>query len=80
MSRKERKRLTIMAGVTSQERTQVPAAELMGLGYRQTKRVWRRYQDQGDEGLGHRRRGQAGWRRKPAAERAQVLALYAAER
>ena len=45
MSRKERKRMTIMAGVTSQERTQVQAGELMGLGYRQTKRVWRRYQD-----------------------------------
>ena len=38
MSRKERKRLTIMAGVTSQERTQVQAGELMGVGYRQAKR------------------------------------------
>ena len=80
MSREERDRITIMAGVKSGELTQVQAAELMGVGYRQAKRVWRRYQDQGDAGLVHRLRGQAGWRRKPAAERAQVLALYADER
>ena len=80
MSRNERKRMTIMAGVKSQELTPVQAAELMNLGYRQTKRVWRRYQDQGDAGLVHRLRGQAGIRRQPAAVRTQVLALYAEER
>ena len=80
MSREERKRMTIMAGVKSRELTQVQAAQLMGLGYRQAKRVWRRYQDEGDAGLVHRLRGQPGLRRKPAAERAQVLALYAEER
>ena len=56
MSRNERKRMTIMAGVKSGELTQVRAGELMGLGYRQAKRVWRRYQDAGDAGLGHRLR------------------------
>ena len=80
MNGNERKWMTIMAGVKRQELTQVQAAELLGLGYRQTKRVWRRYQDEGDAGLVHRLRGQAGLRRKPAAERAQVLALYAEER
>ena len=39
MSRQERERMTIMAGVEP-ALTQVQAAELMGLGYRQTKRVW----------------------------------------
>ena len=80
MSGNERKRMTVMAGVKSKELTQVQAAELMGVGYRQAKRVWRRYQDEGDAGLVHRLRGQAGLRRKPAALRAQVLALYADER
>ena len=80
MSRKERERMTIMAGVKSGELTQVQAGELLGVGYRQTKRVWRRYQDHGEAGLVHRLRGQAGLRRKPAAARAQVLALYADER
>ncbi|MBI5394159.1 MAG: helix-turn-helix domain-containing protein, partial [Verrucomicrobia bacterium] len=57
MSRKERDRLTIMIGIKRQALTQVQAAGLMGLGYRQTKRVWRRYQAEGDAGLVHRLRG-----------------------
>ena len=45
MSRKERERMTIMAGVKANELSQVQAAELLGLSYRQAKRIWRRYQD-----------------------------------
>jgi uncharacterized membrane protein len=44
MSRKERNRLTIMHGIKGQELTLVQASDLLGLGYRQTQRVWRRYQ------------------------------------
>ena len=80
MSRNERKRMTIMAGVKSKALSQVQAAELLGLGYRQAKRLWRRYQDEGDAGLIHRLRGRAGLRRKAPAVRAQVLARYAEER
>jgi transposase len=80
MTRKERDRMTIMAGVKRNELSQVQAAQLMGLGYRQVKRVWRRYQDQGDAGLVHRLRGRPGLRSKPLALRAQVLARYAEER
>ena len=50
MNRKERNRITIMVGVKAKELSQVQAAELLGLSYRQAKRVWRRYQDQGDAG------------------------------
>ena len=50
MSRKERDRMTIMVGVKREELTQVQAAKLLDLSYRQTKRVWRRYQAQGDAG------------------------------
>jgi hypothetical protein len=77
MSGQERKRMTIMAGVKAKELTQVQAAELLGLGYRQAKRVWRRYQAEGDAGLVHRLRGRAGLRRKAPAVRARVLALHA---
>ena len=80
MSRKERKRLTVMVGVTAAELTLVQAAELMGVGYRQSKRIWKRYQADGDAGLGHRLRGQPSARRKPAALRTQALARYAEER
>ena len=80
MSRKERERLTIMVGVNDQELTLVQAGELMGVCYRQSKRIWRRYQADGDAGLVHRLRGRPSARRKPPALRAQVLARYAEER
>jgi hypothetical protein len=51
----------------------VQAAEMLGLSHRQTKRVWRRYQAEGDAGLVPRLRGQPSPRRQPPALRAQVL-------
>jgi len=80
MSRKERERLTVMAGVTEQELTLVQAAALMGVCYRQSKRIWQRYQTAGDAGLVHRLRGKPSARRKPPALRARALARYAEER
>ena len=80
MSRKERERLTVMVGVTDQKLTLVQASELMRVCYRQSKRIWRRYQADGDAGLVHRLRGKPSARRKPSALRTQVLALYAEER
>src|SRR3974377_2568039 len=74
MSQKERKRLVIMAGVKRHELTLVQAAGLMGLSYRQVKRVWRRYQDQGDAGLVHRLRGRPSLRRFGPELRARILA------
>ena len=74
MSRKERNRLTIMNGIQGQELTLVQAAALLGLSYRQTQRVWGRYQAEGDAGLVHRLRGQPSARRKPSARRAQFMA------
>jgi hypothetical protein len=80
MSGKERERLKIMAGVAEEELTLVVAAGLMGVCYRQSKRIWRRYQDDGDTGLVHGLRGKPSARRKPQALRTQVLALCAEER
>ena len=80
MSRKERNRITIMARVKAKELSQVQAAELLGVSYRQAKRVWRRYQDKGDAGLVHRLRGKRRLRDKPRTLRAQVLARCAEER
>ncbi len=58
MSPKERDRMTIMTGVKRQELTLVQAGERMAVCYRQSKRIWRRYQDNGDAGLAHRLLGQ----------------------
>ena len=77
MSAKERRRAVIMAGVKAGELNLVEAAEVLGLGCRQTKRVWRRYQDDGDAGLVHRLRGQPGKRRKAPEVRAKILARFA---
>jgi hypothetical protein len=80
MSREERKRMTVMVGVQDEELTLVQAAELMTVGYRQSKRIWKRYQADGDAGLVHRLRGKPSARRKPPEVRAQALARYAEER
>jgi hypothetical protein len=70
----------IMAGVKQRELTLVEAADLMGVCYRQSKRIWKRYQAEGDAGLVHRLRGRPSVRGKPPELRARVLALYAEER
>ena len=80
MSRKERNRITIMVGVKAKELSPVQAAELLGVSYRQAKRVWRRYQDEGDAGLVHRLRGKPGLRHKALTLRVQVLVRCAEER
>ena len=77
MSAKERRRAVILANVKAGQLSLVEAAEVLRLGYRQTKRVWRRYQAGGDAGLVHRLRGQPGQRRKAPVVRAQILARLA---
>src|SRR5512137_3043088 len=76
MSRKERKRLAVLAQVKRGELKLVTAGEVMGVTYRQAKRVWRRYRVEGDAGLVHRARGRPSPRRKPPELRQRVLARY----
>jgi len=80
MSRKERERIVVMRGVKAEDLSQVQASELLGLSYRQAKRIWRRYEAEGDAGLVHRLRGKPGLRHKPLSLRVQVLARCAEER
>jgi hypothetical protein len=53
----------------------VNAAEILGLSYRQMKRIWRRYQEEGAEGLQHRSVGRESGRKKPKKFRLKVLRL-----
>lgn len=76
MSRRERKRLEVFSRVDRGEMTLVEASGLLGLSYRQTKRVWRRYREQGDAGLVHRARGRASNRQSAELLRGRALALY----
>jgi hypothetical protein len=76
MSQKERVRLSVMKQVGEDELKLVEASEVLGLSYRQTKRIWGRYQLQGDRGLVHAARGKPGKRAKPAELRARILTRY----
>jgi transposase len=76
MSQKERVRLVVMEQVKQDELTLAEACEVLGLSYRQTKRVWQRYRIDGDQGLVHRLRGQSGKRAKPLALKQRILARY----
>jgi molybdenum-dependent DNA-binding transcriptional regulator ModE len=76
MSKKERPRLGVMKQVQAKLVSLVVAARLLGVSYRQAKRVWRRYQDQGDSGLVHCGRGRKGNRSKAGKLRERILARY----
>ena len=52
------------------------AAAVMRVSYRQAKRLWKRYNEQGDAGLVHQSRGRPSARRAPEATRQRALDLY----
>jgi transposase len=76
MSRRERERLKVLYGVCQGERSQKEAARLLRLSTRQVRRLVRRLEEQGDQGLIHRLRGRPSNRHLPAELRQQVLAEY----
>lgn len=76
MSRRERTRLGVMNNVKAGTLSLVAAATVLDLSYRQAKRVWQRYRQQGDSGLVHRSRGRAGNRRTGLAMREKIVARY----
>ena len=57
MSVKERARLGILSKVEADELTLVQAAGLLGVSYRQVRRLRQRYREHGDAGLVHGLRG-----------------------
>ena len=76
MRGKERRRLEALSRVKAGELSWVKAAELLGISYRQAKRVWGRFQLLGDSGLSHRLRGRASNRHGPAGFAEQAWELY----
>jgi len=76
MSARERKRLELLSRVKEGVLKLVKAAEMSGLSYRQMKRIWKRYREQGDAGLIHQGRGRRSNRRIEAALREKILARY----
>src|SRR5260370_230571 len=75
MSKRELRRVGVLARVASEELKLVDAAKILGLSYRQVKRIWRRYEKEGAEGLKHRSAGRKSNRAKPKKFRARVVKL-----
>ena len=76
MSGKERKRMVVLAEVKNGKMRVAQAGRVMGVCYRQAKRIWHRYKKADEAGLVHRSRGKPSARRKEPKFRRQVLARY----
>ena len=77
MSLKERRRLEVMSLVRDKKLALTKGAGLLKLSVRQMRRVWKRYQAQGDVGLIHGLRGKSSNHSRKASFKHVVLARYA---
>lgn len=75
MSQRELRRVEVLARVKNRELKVVDAASLVGVSYRQAKRLWKRYREEGAKGLRHRGAGRRSARAKPTRFRRRVLQL-----
>ena len=73
LSKRELGRGGAMARVKAGELRVKDAAELMGVSYRQAKRIWQRYGKGGTKALKHGNAGRASNRRPPQKERQKIL-------
>jgi len=76
MSGRERKRLVVLSQVRAGKLRLRAASELLGISYRQMKRLWSRYQAEGDRGLVHGLRGKPANRQSESSLRERVLTRY----
>jgi transposase len=79
MSASELRRAGILARVAAKTLTLKSAASLMGVSYRQAKRLYGRYRREGAKGLKHRSAGRPSNRRTRRRLRTRVLALVRAK-
>jgi hypothetical protein len=75
MSQEELQRVEVLARVRSHQVGVSDAARLMRVSYRQAKRLWKRYREEGAGGLKHRSAGRVSNRACPWKFRQQVLDL-----
>ena len=76
MSSRERERLKLFERVKRGELSLREATAICGLSYRQTRRLYKRYDESGDRGLLHQGRGRPSNRARSAEFKATVLARY----
>ena len=75
MSKGELRRVEVLARVRSKQLRIVDASRLMQVSYRQAKRLWKRYRDEGAAGLKHRSAGRPSNRAHDGKFRKKVLQL-----
>src|SRR5262249_15995682 len=75
MSTRELRRAEVLGGVKSRTLRLVDAAKMLEVSYRQAKRLWQRYREEGAKGLQHRSAGRSSNRAKPEKFRRKVLRL-----
>jgi Helix-turn-helix domain len=75
MSQEELRRVEVLARVGSHQLRVSDAARLMRVSYRQAKRLWKRYREEGAGGLKHRSAGRVSNRACPWKFRQQALDL-----
>jgi transposase len=75
MSQKELGRVEVLARVRSEQLRVVDASELMRVSYRQAKRLWKRYREEGPAGLKHHSAGRTSNRAYGPKFRQRVLQL-----
>src|SRR6202035_2189579 len=75
MNKRELGRVEVMARVRSKQLRVVDAAKILRLSYRQAKRLWKRYGEEGAAGLKHRSAGRRSNRAYGERFRREVLGL-----
>ncbi len=76
MSAKERRRKVEFEGIVEGRMTILEVSEKLGLSYRQSRRSYKRFREEGDTGLVHRSRGRRSNSAKPDEFRRAVLERY----
>lgn len=76
LRQKELKRLHVIHKIIQGELTQGNAAELISLSERQIRRIVRRIEQEGDEGIRHKSRGRQSNRKTPKKLRERIVGLY----
>ena len=79
MSEEEVRRAGVLKRVKSGELTQVEAADILSVSYRQLKRIYVRYRESGAKGLVHRSAGKPSNRARPSKERERILKIVRKE-
>ena len=79
MSTRELGRVEVLARIRSKQLRIVDASRLMGVSYRQAKRLWKRYREEGAAGLKHRSAGRRSNHARESKFRKKVLRVGAGE-